>query len=144
MKTDTSSPVILIYRTRGQIAKWALRKNQLRAWEAVYPRLDVLHECEKAWTWVEASPERRKTARGMPRFLVGWLNRAEREPQIPVRRPAARVPSTRAAWRDECAAASHVPQCSTWSSHELRCAVQEAGCQHHGVCQTFGECKRAH
>ena len=36
----------------------------------------MLGECRKAHAHIEASPAKRKTARGMPSFLVSWLNRA--------------------------------------------------------------------
>jgi hypothetical protein len=55
---------------------WALPAKQLAAWVELYPALDVQLELNKAWAWVDANPSRRKTARGMPRFLVSWLNRA--------------------------------------------------------------------
>ena len=141
MKTDTPSPVVLWYPTRGSIRRWALSDGQLYVWQKVYPHLDVLKECRKAWAWVDASPQRRKTAPRMRQFLVGWFNRETLEPQIPVRRPAAQVPSTRAVWRTACHAAGHRPGCSTPERHALRCFVQEAGCPHPGVCQTVGECR---
>ena len=55
---------------------WDLNEEQVARWMVAYPALDVLAECRKALAWIEASPTRRKTAGGMKRFLVGWLNRA--------------------------------------------------------------------
>jgi hypothetical protein len=57
-------------------AAWVLPGEQVAGWTVAYPALDVLAECRKALAWIEASPTRRKTAGGMKRFLVGWLNRA--------------------------------------------------------------------
>lgn len=37
----------------------------------------MLGECRKALAWIGADASRRKTARGMKRFLVGWLGRAQ-------------------------------------------------------------------
>lgn len=67
---------VMVYRCDGSPSTWALREAQVRAWQDVYPRLDVAAECRKAAAWLEADGGRRKTAKGMPRFLVGWLNRA--------------------------------------------------------------------
>lgn len=54
--------------------EWHLTAAQIAQWKALYPGLDVEAECRKALAWVQTN--NRKTARGMPRFLVGWLNRA--------------------------------------------------------------------
>ena len=37
----------------------------------------MVGECRKALAWVQQAPDRRKTARGMGRFLFGWLGRAQ-------------------------------------------------------------------
>ena len=138
MKTDKPSPTVQMYRTRGPISEWLLRDDQLSAWLAVYPKLDVLGECRKAWAWLEASPERRKTAKGMPRFLVGWLNRAERDMPINSASRRGQAPA-RAEWRADCEA-MHRPTCGSYAQHQLRQEIQTAGCPHDGVCLTFGEC----
>ena len=49
---------------------------QLVRWRELYPRVSVELEMGKAIAWLEANPSRQKTSRGMPKFLVGWLNRA--------------------------------------------------------------------
>ena len=74
---SASPPAVLSFPTIGAGAStWQLTAEQLSEWQSVYPALDVLWECRRARAWVEAQPARRKTARGMPRFLVAWLNRA--------------------------------------------------------------------
>jgi hypothetical protein len=55
---------------------WLLRQSLFDRWSALYPNLDVLKEISKAMAWIESNPGRRKTAKGMPAFLVNWLNRA--------------------------------------------------------------------
>ena len=70
-----SSPIILKFPTVGKGPKaWGLTEAQIAEWSAAYPGIDVLGECRKALVWVQANGH--KTARGMPAFLVGWLNRA--------------------------------------------------------------------
>lgn len=66
----------------GAQREWQLTDDQIAAWQQIYPWLNVDRECAKAWAWIDAVPSRRKTARGMKRYLVAWLNRAE-----PERRP---------------------------------------------------------
>ncbi len=86
-KEADSSGIILSYPTDGPVDTYHLRENQLGAWSAVYPSLDVLSECQKALIWIQANPTQRKTAAGMPRFLVNWLSRATNAPK-PTQRPS--------------------------------------------------------
>lgn len=67
---------VLVFSCVGKQATWELTKVWLEELERLFPALDVLAECRKARAWLEASPRRRKTAGGMPRFLLNWLNRA--------------------------------------------------------------------
>jgi hypothetical protein len=60
----------------GRVFNWEPSQDQVDGWLRSFPNLDILSEALKALAWLEASPERRKTARGMPRFLVGWFSRA--------------------------------------------------------------------
>ena len=56
---------------------WDLSDEQLAQWQIIYPDVDVVSECRKAWAWCDANPRNRKKATGMKRFLVNWLNRAK-------------------------------------------------------------------
>lgn len=71
-----STPTICEFPTVGRVQRWPLTQGRVDAWAQSYPNVDVPGECRKAFTWIEANPERRKTAKGMPAFLVNWLNRA--------------------------------------------------------------------
>ena len=72
-----AEPAILEFPTVGNGPKtWELTKSQAAGWSHDFPDVDVLAEAKKARAWILASPERRKTARGMRRFLVGWLSRS--------------------------------------------------------------------
>lgn len=44
--------------------------------EQAYPRADVTGELRKARAWCVANPTQRKTRRGAPKFLTGWIGRA--------------------------------------------------------------------
>lgn len=56
--------------------EWALPERLVDSWLELYPTIDVMVEIRKAVAWIAGNPGRRKTASGMPRFLVNWLNRA--------------------------------------------------------------------
>jgi hypothetical protein len=70
-----SIPPVLIFPTVGPVATWALTEAQIAKWQGLYPALDVLGECRKAWDWCDTHPRKRKTAGGMPAFLSRWLMR---------------------------------------------------------------------
>lgn len=76
-----STPILLTFPTVGKISIWNLTSQQVNLWQAIYPNLDVLAECRKASAWIQANCGKRKTARGMPNFLVSWLNRSSDRPR---------------------------------------------------------------
>ena len=39
--------------------------------------VNVLAECQKARLWAKNNPSKRKTPKGMPRFLQGWMERCQ-------------------------------------------------------------------
>lgn len=79
-ETHDVSPVALKFPTDGTPQEWPLTERQIVEWLTLYPSLDVLAECRKARAWIDADPKRRKTAGGMRRFLVNWLNNATNRP----------------------------------------------------------------
>jgi hypothetical protein len=72
---SAATTAVLRFETVGVDARmWDLSAGQIAAWQEAYPSLNVLTSCRRAHAWLEANPVKRKTARGMPRFLVNWLN----------------------------------------------------------------------
>jgi len=84
---DDSSPPApselqdLVYPCKGPVKEWAIPPSLYRDLVALYPDVDVLGELRKARAWIITNPTRRKTARGMPRFLNSWLARAVDSPR---------------------------------------------------------------
>lgn len=56
--------------------EYTLTENDVQKLEQLYPEIDVKAEIRKMIGWLDASPERRKTRRGIKRFVNGWLTRA--------------------------------------------------------------------
>ena len=72
----TNDPVVLeIPTVDGN--HWQLLESKLAEYRQTFPDIDVLQECRKARQWCVDNPSRQKTARGMLKFLSGWLNRAQ-------------------------------------------------------------------
>lgn len=77
-KNDAVAMTFPVVGTERGVAvhEWRLTAAAVADYAEAYPGLDVVAECRKALQWVKSDPGRRKTARGMPRFLNGWLSRA--------------------------------------------------------------------
>lgn len=103
-----TTPAVLTFPTIGQGPKsWDLTGAQVAEWVVAYPGTNVLGECRKALAWVRAN--QLKTARGMPAFLVSWLNRAVRDGGGRQAGPTGRLVSGgRASGDREC---PHEPPC---------------------------------
>lgn len=74
---EVTEPSLLKFPCDGEPPEWNVVASLVKRWRGHFPSLDIGAECRNALAWIEASPERRKTARGMKRFLVGWFGRAQ-------------------------------------------------------------------
>jgi len=72
--TPQPDKVFLTFPVAGAPGSWNLMISQIDEWKTLYPGIDVEAECRKALAWIKAN--NRKTARGMPKFLVFWLGKA--------------------------------------------------------------------
>lgn len=70
-------PSLLEFPCDGAVKTWHLTQAILDQLKFAHPSLDVLGECRKALLWVSADAGRKKTAKGMLRFLAGWMSRAQ-------------------------------------------------------------------
>ena len=57
--------------------EWHLHQSKVDEYKESFPGVDVLAECKKARQWCIDNPTKRKTARGMTKFLGGWLAREQ-------------------------------------------------------------------
>ena len=141
MRRAIVADTVFTFPTDGEPSSWTLSRAQWDEWARLFPELDIDIELRDAYTWVIGSPSRRKTARGMPRYLLGWFRRSAkklRDEQMS-RRRAAQAPR-KANWREECYPL-HNPACRWAIDHQLRLMIAES-CPHPGVCQTFAECSQ--
>jgi hypothetical protein len=60
-----------------QGAQVPISQSQVDEWAKAYPAVDVPLEIRRAIAWLNASPTRLKTPRGVPRFLVSWFGRTQ-------------------------------------------------------------------
>ena len=55
---------------------YVVTENDVKEFERLYPDIDIDAQMRKALAWLTNNKQKRKTKRGMPRFLNGWINRA--------------------------------------------------------------------
>ncbi|MDE6911093.1 MAG: hypothetical protein K2P44_11545 [Lachnospiraceae bacterium] len=52
-------------------------KDKIELWVKTYPAVDVMQELGKMRAWLDSNPTRRKTRRGISRFINSWLSRKQ-------------------------------------------------------------------
>lgn len=73
----------LTFPCDGRVGQWRVPSDFYQMLRMSYQTIDVDAEIRKAYAWIAANPDRRKTARGMTRFLTNWMNRAVDRGQKP-------------------------------------------------------------
>jgi hypothetical protein len=63
---------VMTFPVVGDEKEWTLTRDLVKIMEEAYP-IDVHEQLRLAKGWLELNPSRRKTARGMPRFLSAWM-----------------------------------------------------------------------
>lgn len=119
-RADDGSVLLLFPTIGANGTEWRLRRAQVEEWQGLFPTVDVLSECRAALAWIKASPERRKTVKGMPRFLVAWFTRSvdRRGASQTARTSASQRPEKRH-WFEECQE-MHGGTCDRQWNHEMR------------------------
>lgn len=64
-----------------------ISQDQFTRWQELYPAVNVKIELSKIIGWLEANPKKRKTARGMLKFVNAWLSREQDKAHMPVFAP---------------------------------------------------------
>lgn len=65
--------------------QWKVPPGLMKDLVIIYGEKTVEQELLKAHAWLEADPKRRKTQRGMGRYLNGWLSRASSMVRTPIK-----------------------------------------------------------
>lgn len=51
--------------------------SKIKEWKEAYPAVDIEQELKKMAAWLNANPTRKKTKRGINRFINIWLSREQ-------------------------------------------------------------------
>jgi hypothetical protein len=91
----------LTWHCKGKPDTWVLWPSAVKRLEALYAGMDVQAVIQRLYRWHLANPNRRKTARGMPRFIIGALNREQSGEFARERRPKPSAARPGVNWREE-------------------------------------------
>lgn len=74
---EPKDPIVFVFPTVGDDKVWHLRQSKVAEYRQTFPALDVEGEIRAARQWCVDNAAKRKTARGMTKFLFGWLERSQ-------------------------------------------------------------------
>lgn len=83
VRATTQSSEIAWYLATNSNDTVAITTEQVQRWQTLYPNVDVMQSLRSMAGWLEANPTRRKTKRGMLKFVNNWLQREQDKPNAP-------------------------------------------------------------
>lgn len=92
LATDERSDVVYVFPCEGKVKEFKVTAAMIREYMKLYSQMDVDFEFRRMGTWLKANPAKKKTARGMPRFIDSWLSRAQNNGKFQQRVQLALVP----------------------------------------------------
>lgn len=76
---DTLQPPVITL-TLNTKEEYPIYQSDIEDWKDIYPNVDVLQELRKMKGWLNANPTRRKTKKGIARFINNWLSKEQDKP----------------------------------------------------------------
>lgn len=77
---EPPEPAIVLLPTNKfntEAEEYPVTQKHLDDWQDAYPAVNCLMEAKQAKAWLNANPAKRKTYRGMAKFLNGWMSRQQ-------------------------------------------------------------------
>jgi len=74
---EASGPPVILLPTNRNGDEYPVTEQQLEQWCECYPGVDIRIQLGKMRGWLLSNDTRRKTERGMPRFITNWLGREQ-------------------------------------------------------------------
>jgi uncharacterized protein YdaU (DUF1376 family) len=91
---STLPPAAVITLSLNDGSQFPISQEMLSEWISLFPAVQVMQELRNMRAWLDANPTRRKTKRGIKRFIVGWLSKEQDYPNPIPRRSTAYGPGT--------------------------------------------------
>ena len=74
-ETDSEPPVITLLLNDG--SEYPITESDIKNWQNLYPAVDIMQELRKMRGWCDANPAKRKTKRGILKFIHSWLSKEQ-------------------------------------------------------------------
>lgn len=74
-KSASTPPVIALPLNDG--SEYQIFQEQCKEWSDLYPSVDVMQQLRNMRGWLVSNPTRRKTKRGIRKFINSWLSREQ-------------------------------------------------------------------
>lgn len=77
--SQTSESETGIYIPLADGSTYEIPVDKMQIWEKAYPGVDMQQEFQKMIAWCHSNPTKRKTRRGIERFINFWLDKAQNQ-----------------------------------------------------------------
>jgi hypothetical protein len=74
---EPAAPAPFVTLTLNDKSEFPIFENQIAEWETLFPRVDVRQELREMRAWGLGNPTKRKTSRGVLKFVTSWLSREQ-------------------------------------------------------------------
>lgn len=82
LENHSEPPVIELSLNDNSL--YPIYQNDIDEWKDLYQSVDILQEIKKMKGWLNANPSKRKTKKGIKRFINNWLSREQDKPHMAV------------------------------------------------------------
>ena len=72
-----ATPPFIVFPCNGAQKEREIPEDAVEEWAKLYPAVDVRQELRNMLGWLNANPTKRKTYRGVLKFINGWLAREQ-------------------------------------------------------------------
>lgn len=73
-ESKSSSVISLVLNDKSL---YPVTAEQAKRWAELFPGVDIMQQLRNMAAWLESNPGRRKTKRGIQKFITGWLSREQ-------------------------------------------------------------------
>lgn len=77
-----SDALQVISLTLNDKTEYPVYDKDFAEWVELYPAVDIMQELRKMKGWLDSNPTRRKTVKGIRRFINNWLSKAQDSPHV--------------------------------------------------------------
>lgn len=76
-ENSASMPAAVIELILNDKSLYPITQQDINGWIEIYPSVNILQELRKIKGWLDSNPTKRKTSRGIKRFINSWLSREQ-------------------------------------------------------------------